>query len=455
MIDLQAGVRGFVIAGDPRFLEPSERARRLLPGQLRRVRLAAAEDPRQRALADRIDRRIRSYIEDYTVPLVARARRDREAATRVVARGEGKRRVDRLRYDFALLSSRERASATVRERRAQAQADRAVALGLGGLGACVLLILVYALYLARSITEPVRAVAKTIRRLSGGDRGARVEETGPSELRALASSFNSMAAAIEGGRRELEGQNIELEAQQVSLQHALGELAERKRRIEASQAFLERLGEHADVAPLGRTILDGLCEFAGAEIGTLFSVEGERDRTLFPLAARSLVDDAGTLSGDLAPRRRALAEARSVQLPSSGAKPSLRSSDGRAALRELHLPLRLGDRPVAVLSLGRLEDRSFTRGELTAIEHLVDQAASAATGPRAARRDDAPPRRLRGDARHPPQRRDERHPGDPADSARAGGRCARGFNAGADDYIKKPFSPQELRARVQAVLGRR
>ena len=31
----------------------------------------------------------------------------------------------------------------------------------------------------------------------------------------------------------------------------------------------------------------------------------------------------------------------------------------------------------------------------------------------------------------------------------------RGFDAGADDYVKKPFSPQELRSRVQAVLGRR
>ena len=31
----------------------------------------------------------------------------------------------------------------------------------------------------------------------------------------------------------------------------------------------------------------------------------------------------------------------------------------------------------------------------------------------------------------------------------------RGFDAGADDYIRKPFSPQELRARVQAILGRR
>jgi DNA-binding response OmpR family regulator len=31
---------------------------------------------------------------------------------------------------------------------------------------------------------------------------------------------------------------------------------------------------------------------------------------------------------------------------------------------------------------------------------------------------------------------------------------ARGFDAGADDYVRKPFSPQELRSRVQAALGR-
>jgi DNA-binding response OmpR family regulator len=32
---------------------------------------------------------------------------------------------------------------------------------------------------------------------------------------------------------------------------------------------------------------------------------------------------------------------------------------------------------------------------------------------------------------------------------------SKGFEVGADDYIRKPFSPQELRARVQAILGRR
>ena len=30
-----------------------------------------------------------------------------------------------------------------------------------------------------------------------------------------------------------------------------------------------------------------------------------------------------------------------------------------------------------------------------------------------------------------------------------------GFESGADDYLRKPFSPQELRARVHAILGRR
>jgi DNA-binding response OmpR family regulator len=30
-----------------------------------------------------------------------------------------------------------------------------------------------------------------------------------------------------------------------------------------------------------------------------------------------------------------------------------------------------------------------------------------------------------------------------------------GFDAGADDYLRKPFSPQELSARVQRILGRR
>jgi DNA-binding response OmpR family regulator len=40
-------------------------------------------------------------------------------------------------------------------------------------------------------------------------------------------------------------------------------------------------------------------------------------------------------------------------------------------------------------------------------------------------------------------------------TARAGGGDAQyGYQVGADDYIKKPFSPAELRGRVEELLGR-
>lgn len=40
-------------------------------------------------------------------------------------------------------------------------------------------------------------------------------------------------------------------------------------------------------------------------------------------------------------------------------------------------------------------------------------------------------------------------------TARAGARdVTQGFEVGADDYIKKPFSPRELRDRVEEILGR-
>ena len=40
-------------------------------------------------------------------------------------------------------------------------------------------------------------------------------------------------------------------------------------------------------------------------------------------------------------------------------------------------------------------------------------------------------------------------------TARAGDEdVARGIDAGADDYLRKPFSPQELADRVEQVLGR-
>ena len=62
------------------------------------------------------------------------------------------------------------------------------------------------LALARSISQSLRRVTEASARLAAGDLGARAPAGGPSEVAALASSFNSMAESIEqifDARREL------------------------------------------------------------------------------------------------------------------------------------------------------------------------------------------------------------------------------------------------------------
>ena len=67
-------------------------------------------EPQERPLARTIVEGVRSYIRDYSKPLVATARRDPAAAASIVGAGEGKRRVDAMRAEFGTLVALETGS---------------------------------------------------------------------------------------------------------------------------------------------------------------------------------------------------------------------------------------------------------------------------------------------------------------------------------------------------------
>ena len=113
------------------------------------------------------------------------------------------------------------------------------------------------------------------------------------------------------------------------------------------------------------------------------------------------------------------------------------------------------DEDILELVTFRLERSGYTVMQARDGEEALRRRARAPARPRGARRDDAEARRLRG---HAPLRADEATSRMPIILLTARSQDAdvkRGFEAGADDYLRKPFSPQELRARVQAILGRR
>src|SRR3954463_9739406 len=75
-IDLETGIRGFVITREARFLEPWTKARAAFPGEARALEQMVASDPTQRASVRRIAAHVDAYIRDYSLPLVESLRRN-------------------------------------------------------------------------------------------------------------------------------------------------------------------------------------------------------------------------------------------------------------------------------------------------------------------------------------------------------------------------------------------
>jgi signal transduction histidine kinase len=202
VVDLESGARGFVITDKERFLGPWNAARRAIPGESRRL-VRLTEDAPQRRRARAIVVAVRSYLRDYSIPLVIAARRGSAFASSVSATAAGKQRVDAIRALFDSFLAHERALVAARRDNADEDARRAVVAASAGLAGSVLLILLFSGYLTRAIVLPVRRAAAMAGRLAGGDLGVRMPETGVAEIGALERAFNSMASSLEASHAGL------------------------------------------------------------------------------------------------------------------------------------------------------------------------------------------------------------------------------------------------------------
>jgi signal transduction histidine kinase len=203
IVDLETGLRGFVITRDDGFLEPYRDARAALPGSASALERLSAHEPAQLARVRRIVRAMNVYLEDYALPLVDAVRRNDPSVRSVQRTLTGKRRVDALREGLTSFREAERVRLSTRDADGDTAARRASAAAAVGIGGSVLLIIVFSGYLARVIVRPLRRAAQMANRLASGDLSTRMRETDVAEIGALERSFNVMAGSLEASRDEL------------------------------------------------------------------------------------------------------------------------------------------------------------------------------------------------------------------------------------------------------------
>jgi signal transduction histidine kinase len=203
IVDLETSERGFVISGQESFLGPWKSAQAAIPVQAATLERLVADNPDQVARAQRIAQSGTSYIRDYSVPLVAAARRDAASVRTAAAIAEGKRRLDAIRAEFDGFVAAEQSLAQARQSQSDVAVNRAILAAAAGLAGSILIIVGFASYLSRAIVRPVRRAAAQADRLAGGDLGARLPERSPAEIGVLERSFNSMAGSLQESREEL------------------------------------------------------------------------------------------------------------------------------------------------------------------------------------------------------------------------------------------------------------
>jgi signal transduction histidine kinase len=209
VLDLEAGLRGYVLTGNRDFLQPYTIALRQLPKGRANFASRATREPHQRDRAALLLTLIDFYMSEYARPVLLIAKTNLGAA-KDLTKEEGSFRIGEIQTQFRNFLAEEDILADRRKRSADAKTRHAIELAMVGLGATTILILLFGLYLARSIARPVSDAAAGAGQLAAGDLSIRLSQKGPGEVGELTRSFNEMAEHLETARDELEEQNAQL-----------------------------------------------------------------------------------------------------------------------------------------------------------------------------------------------------------------------------------------------------
>jgi signal transduction histidine kinase len=310
LVDQETGVRGYELAAQAQFLQPYELGQRAAGAALTTLEHARVAGSLV-ALA-LVRESVATWRSEIALPAIRRVHPGHPSAKASVDAARGKALFDRIRVALGLLQTRIAARvAVVRNQLSSTSQTTKTTLAVIGI-LLALTVLGTALVLRRTVTEPLTRLARSARRVAGGELDHELVASGPRDIAGLADDVESMRlrlaaelAAAEKARAQLELAAAELTRSNAELEQfayvASHDLQEPLRKVTSfCQLLAERyhgqLDERADQyiefavdgAKRMQDLINDLLTFS--RVGRV----GERRQ---PVELRSLLDAA---VGDLA-----------------------------------------------------------------------------------------------------------------------------------------------------------
>jgi methyl-accepting chemotaxis protein len=211
IVDAETGQRGFLLSGDPNYLQPYEQALRDLNTDLSAMRKAMAGAPEQQERLSRLEPLIRGRLAFAEEAIQLRREKGLEAAAALVQTQRGKQLMDQIRQVINEMLDHEQARWKERQEQAEASARRTFII----LAVCTLLGLLIvgggSYVLTRAITEPLGKLVAGAEHIGRGSFEHRIDVHNQDETGELARAFNAMSERRQQAEAQLGRQAQERE----------------------------------------------------------------------------------------------------------------------------------------------------------------------------------------------------------------------------------------------------
>ncbi|SNR85819.1 CHASE3 domain-containing protein [Puniceibacterium sediminis] len=221
-VDMETGMRGFLLAGDPTFLAPYERGQESFATRVKGLSETVSDNPAQVARLTEIEKVISDWRTSVVEPMLDLRRSIGNSATmddmaRLVGEAHGKLFFDQFRDTMAEFMSIEDALKKQREQSNIETSANTETMILGAVGAAILLGSIFALLIGSSIGSAIKTVTQAMSRVAEGDTSVEIKgQSRGDEVGAMARSLDVFRKALVREKELEEAQKVR-DAQQAEV----------------------------------------------------------------------------------------------------------------------------------------------------------------------------------------------------------------------------------------------